>query len=40
MLYNNKNQKEIKPIKKTTTQGQSRRSRPKGNRKMSRGQGK
>ncbi len=38
MLYN-KNKKETKSTKKKTTQGQGRLSKPKGNRKMSRGQG-
>ena len=39
MLYS-KNKKEIKSTKKSTRQGQGRLSKPKGNRKMSRGQGK
>ena len=38
MLYN-KNKKEIKSTKKKTRQGQGRLSKPKGDRKMSRGQG-
>tara|TARA_R100000081_G_C4800007_1_gene163523 strand:+ start:1066 stop:1185 length:120 start_codon:yes stop_codon:yes gene_type:complete len=39
MLYS-KNKKEIKSTKKTTCQGQGKRSKPKGTKKMSRGQGK
>jgi len=38
MLYT-KNKKEIKSTKKTTKQGQGHLSKPKGDRKMSRGQG-
>ena len=38
MLYGKKGEK-IKPVKKKTTQGQGKRSKPKGNRKLSRGQG-
>lgn len=38
MLYGKKQQK-IQQIKKKTRQGQGRRSKPKGDRKMSRGQG-
>jgi hypothetical protein len=38
MLYSKKN-KEIKSTKKKTTQGQGKLSKPKGNRKLSRGQG-
>jgi len=40
MLYSKKNIKEIKSTKKKTTQGQGKLSKPKGDRKMSRGQGK
>lgn len=39
MLYGKKGE-QLKPTKKKTTQGQSKRSKPKGNRKLSRGQGK
>jgi len=39
MLYS-KNKREIKSTKKKSTQGQGRLSKPKGDRKMSRGQGK
>lgn len=38
MLY--KKKQEIKSTKKTTKQGQGRLSKPRGDRKMSRGQGK
>ena len=38
MLYGKKGEK-IKSVKKTTRQGQGRHSKPKGDRKMSRGQG-
>jgi hypothetical protein len=38
MLYS-KTKKEIKSTKKKTTQGQGKLSKPKGNRKLSRGQG-
>jgi len=38
MLYKKKN--EVKSTKKSTKQGQGRLSKPKGTRKMSRGQGK
>jgi len=38
MLYGKKGEK-IKPSKKTTRQGQGKKSKPKGDRKMSRGQG-
>jgi len=38
MMYGKKNEK-IKSIKKTTRQGQGKNSKPKGDRKMSRGQG-
>jgi len=38
MLYS-KNKKETKSTKKKTTQGQGKLSKPKGNRKLSRGQG-
>lgn len=38
MLYS-KNKKEIKSTKKTTRQGQGKLSKPRGDRKMSRGQG-
>jgi hypothetical protein len=40
MLYGKKNKAEIKSTKKTTHQGQGRLSKPRGDRKMSRGQGK
>jgi len=40
MLYSNKKKKEIKSTKKSTRQGQGHLSKPKGGRKMSRGQGK
>jgi len=40
MLYSKKNEKETKSTKKKTTQGQGKLSRPKGDRKLSRGQGK
>ncbi len=39
MLYSKK-KNEIKSTKKKTVQGQGRLSKPKGDRKMSRGQGK
>ena len=39
MLYSKKTS-EIKSTKKKTTQGQGKLSKPKGDRKMSRGQGK
>lgn len=39
MLYS-KNKSEIKSTKKKTAQGQGKLSKPKGNRKMNRGQGK
>lgn len=39
MLYS-KNQKKVKSVKKTTKQGQGKKSRPKGNSKLTRGQGK
>lgn len=40
MIYGKKNKTEIKSTKKTTHQGQGRLSKPRGDRKMSRGQGK
>ena len=40
MLYSKKNKTEIKSTKKKTTQGQGSLSRPRHNKKMSRGQGK
>jgi hypothetical protein len=38
MLYGKKGE-QLKAVKKTTRQGQGKRSKPKGDRKMSRGQG-
>ena len=38
-MYSKKNKTEIKSTKKTTRQGQGKLSKPRGNRKMSRGQG-
>jgi hypothetical protein len=38
MLYGKKGE-QLKAVKKTTRQGQGRHSKPKGNRKLSRGQG-
>ena len=40
MLYSKKSKKEIKSTKKKTTQGASALSRPRHNKKISRGQGK
>jgi hypothetical protein len=40
MLYSTKKGQEIKSTKKKTTQGQGKLSKPKGDRKLSRGQGK
>lgn len=39
-MYSKKNKTEIKSTKKSTKQGQGRMSKPKGTRKLSRGQGK
>ena len=40
MLYSKKKTNEIKSTKKKSKQGQGRLSKPKGDRKLSRGQGK
>jgi hypothetical protein len=39
-MYSKKNKTEIKSVKKTTRQGQGRNSKPKGDKKAYRGQGR